>query len=254
MLAVDRINATRLLTLDRPKKRNALHPDLIAALVAALDDAEASSEIRAVVITGAGPGFSAGLDLDHLTTLEPEAAVAYMGRAFQLFQRVYTLRQPVIAAVNGPAMAGGFDLAAFCDIRLCSTEARFAQTEILLGLTQIIYPVYEIIGLGRAKELALTGRPISAEEAYRIGLVSGVHDPSELLTHAVALADELAARPAEALFETKRLSRELVEPEADRAMTRMLDVISSRLRSTEHRDALESRVEALRHRRSRRGD
>jgi enoyl-CoA hydratase len=94
---------------------------------------------------------------------------------FSIFRQVGEIPQPVIAAVNGPAIAGGFDLAAFCDLRVCSTSATFAQTEILLGLTQVAYPLYKVIGLSRAAELALTGEAIDAGEAFRIGLVSSVH-------------------------------------------------------------------------------
>lgn len=250
MIRVESAHHVRTLTLDRPDRRNALHPDLIAALVSALDRAEADRDVRVVVITGAGPTFCAGLDLFHLVEVGEEGGVEYLRSAFALFRQVHELRQPVIAAVNGPAVAGGFDLAAFCDIRLCSTTARFAQTEILLGLTQIMYPIYEVIGLGRAKELALTGAAIPADEAHRIGLVSGVHAPEELLPAAMELAGELASRPPEALFETKRLGRELLEPDAGSAMERMLDAIVARLRSAEHREALRAYVERLGHRRA----
>jgi len=200
------------------------------------------------VITGAGESFCAGLDLTELTRLDADAAIEYMGSAFALFRQVYDLRQPVVAAVNGPAMAGGFDLAAFCDIRICSSSAVFAQTEILLGLTQIMYPVYRVIGLGRAKELAMTGKAISAAEAYRIGLVSEVHPPEELMAAALRLAAELSSRPREALFETKRLGRELMDLDTDAAMARMLDVITERLASAEHRGGVEAYVSRLRER------
>lgn len=240
MLSVELKDAVQLITLERPEKSNSLHPDLISELAGALDETMAAEEIRVVVLTGAGGSFCAGLDLKHLSGLDSAEGVEYMRSAFSLFRQVYELRQPVIAAVNGPAFAGGFDLAAFCDLRLCSSEARFAQTEILLGLTQIMYPVYKVLGLSRAKELALTGKTISAEEAYRIGFVSEVHPPEELLAQSLRLAGELASRPPNALFDTKRLSRELIEMDTDTAMTRMFDVISSRLKSDEHRRALES--------------
>ena len=106
--------------------------------------------------------------------------LAYLGTVTPLFMSVWSLPQPVIAAVNGPAIAGGFDLAAFCDIRLAAREALFGQAEINIGLTQIIHPLYKTIGLARAKELAMTGRNITAEEAYRIGLVNHVYAREEL--------------------------------------------------------------------------
>lgn len=253
MLIVERRPGTLLLTLDRPDKGNALHPELIAALAGALTEADADHDLRAVVITGAGKTFCAGLDLGQLTDLDEEQRVGYMRSAFELFRQVHELRQPVIAAVNGPAFAGGFDLAAFCDLRFCGPSARFAQTEILLGLTQILYPLYKIIGLGRAKELAFTGDAISSEEAYRIGLVNRIVPDGELVSEALRTAEALASRPAEALFETKRLSRDLIEMDTAPAMEHMFDAISVRLRSEEHRSAVRTYTETLRRRRAERG-
>jgi enoyl-CoA hydratase/carnithine racemase len=248
MLSTERRNAVLLITLNRPEKRNSLHPDLIRELGQTLTQTQSDETLNAVVITGAGPSFSAGLDLTHLLSLEAAGKVAYLQTAFALFYQLYTLPQPVIAAVNGPAMAGGFDLAAFCDLRLCASEAKFAQTEVLLGLTQIMYPIYKVIGIGRAKELALTGEAISAAEAYRIGLVSQVYPLEELLARAWKLAETLANRPREALFQTKRLSRELIEMDTESAMKRMLATISERLRSAEHRHEAEKYVTRLRSR------
>lgn len=249
MVRFERSHRTQLITLDRPDRSNALHPEMIAALAAALERTDADPDIRVVVITGGGRSFCAGLDLDHLIASDEDETLAYMSSAFALFRRVYELRQPVIAAVNGPAVAGGFDLAAFCDLRLCSSNAAFAQSEILLGLTQIMYPLYKTIGLGRAKELALTGDAITAAEAHRIGLVSAVHEQDTLLPAALELAERLAARPPEALFETKRLSRDIVEMDTNAAMTCMYEAISARLRSDEHRAAVAAYVAELRRRR-----
>jgi enoyl-CoA hydratase/carnithine racemase len=246
MLIAERRAGVLLLTLDRPEKRNSLHPELIGKLKAALSEADADDGVRVVVVTGAGSAFSAGLDLQHLSALDEAGRVAYMHSAFALFRMVYELRRPVLAAVNGPAMAGGFDLAAFCDLRFCATDARFAQTEILLGLTQIMYPLYKVIGLSRAKALALTGEAITADEAFRIGLVDRVYPPDELLPASLRFAESLAGRPPEALFDTKRLSREVVEMDTGSAMDRMFDTITTRLRSEEHRNALEAYVQRLR--------
>ncbi len=244
MLKTELRDSIRILTLDRANKSNSLHPDLISSLAEVLERTDEDDDIHVVLLTGAGTSFCAGLDLDHLVRPAPSTTC---GRRSP--RQVYELRQPVVAAVNGPAIAGGFDLAAFCDLRLCSTTARFAQTEILLGLTQIMYPLYKVIGLARAKELALTGEAISADEAHRIGLVSGVFQPDEPLPAALELARKLASQPREALFETKRLSREVIEMDTDAANARMLEVISSRLRSDEHREAVESYVERLRKKR-----
>ena len=116
---------------------------------------------------------------------------------------------------------------------------------ILLGITQIMYPIYEAIGLGHAKELALTGDAISAPEAYRIGLVNRICALDLLLDDAIRLGERLAARPRQALFETKRLSRELIDLNTESAMTLMFERISERLRSDEHRVQAEQYVARL---------
>jgi enoyl-CoA hydratase len=172
-----------------------------------------------------------------------------MQTVFDLFRQLYAQPQPVIAAVNGPAIAGGFDLAALCDLRFCTPEATFAQTEVLLGITQIMYPLYKVIGLGRAKELALTGEVISGEEAYRIGLVNRMYPSVELLDQTMKSAHTMATRPRQALFATKRLGRELTHMNTESAFQRMFEAISERLRSEEHRTEAEKYVAELKRRR-----
>ncbi len=245
MLRIERRARVLLLTLDRAEKRNSLHPDLIGRLSGALADAANDESLNVVVITGAGTTFCAGLDLNHLLGLGVEGRVAYLETAFALFQRIYTLPQPVIAAINGPAVAGGFDLAVMCDMRLCAATATFAQTEILLGLTQMVYHLYKIVGLGRAKELAMTGDAINAEEAHRIGLVNHIHPSDELLEEALKLAEKLASRPRKALFETKLLSRELIDLDTATAFEMMERAIIERLASEEHRGKAGEFVERL---------
>jgi enoyl-CoA hydratase len=245
MLKIERHSNILLLTLNRAEKRNSLHPDLIDQLSKALDDAADDESLNVVVITGSGTTFCAGLDLNHLLALETAGRIAYVEAAFALFRRIYTLPQPVIAAINGPAVAGGFDLAAMCDLRLCSPAATFAQTEILLGLTQIAYPLYKIIGFGRAKEMAMTGDAISADEAYRIGLVNHTHPGDELLEEALKLAGKLASRPRQALFETKRLSHDLLDLDTASAFELMKGAIIERLSSEESRRKADEFVERL---------
>ena len=248
MLQTDRRGAVLLCTLDRPEKRNSLHPDLIRELSNTLTQAGRDPSLSVVVLTGAGNTFCAGLDLTHLSSVEPHQAVDYLRSFFDLYRQVYELAQPVIAAINGPAIAGGFDIAAACDLRLCSPAASFAQTELLLGLTPILYPVYQVVGLGRAKQLALTAEAITAEEAYRIGLVNRVYPADELLDQAMKLAGALGAKPRQALQETKRLSREVIDMTTDVAIQRMFEAISERLRSDEHRREVEHYVARLKQR------
>jgi enoyl-CoA hydratase/carnithine racemase len=248
MLLIEREPGVLLLTLNRPDKRNSLHPDLLNILSAEFAQVATDPNINVVVLTGTGSSFCAGLDLQHLLNLDDAGKIAYMRQLFDLFECMYTLPQPIIAAINGPAMAGGFDLAAFCDLRLCVPTAKFAQTEILLGITQIMFPLYHTIGLTRAKELAFTGEAISAEEAQRIGFVNHVYATDNLLSEALKLADKLAARPRQTLFATKRLSRELLEANTATAFGKMFEAISERLQAEEHRQKVVEYVENLKKR------
>ena len=244
-----REGAVLTLTLNRPAKSNCLHPDLVEQLSAALQAAEADTALSVVVITGAGSSFCAGLDLELLVRWTTEQKLVYLDGVTRVFRRVWSLPQPVIAAVNGPAIAGGFDLAAFCDIRLAAKEAIFGQAEINIGLTQIIHPLYKSIGLARAKELAMTGQNISADEAFRIGLVNHVYPREELMPRAMELAGVLALKPRGALFATKRLTRELIDLDTNTALDEIGKTFRECLASDEHNSRLTAVYETLKKRR-----
>src|SRR5262245_34438110 len=231
-----RAGAMVTLTLNRPDKSNALDPDLVKQLSAALKAVEADTAVSVVVLTGAGTSFCAGLDLDLLLSWTTAQKLAHLDAVTGVFRRVWSLPQPVIAAVNGAAIAGGFDLAAFCDIRLAAKEAVFGQAEINIGLTQIIHPLYKSIGLARAKELALTGQNISADEAFRIGLVNHVYPREELMERATKMAAVLASKPRNALFATKRLTRELIDLDTNTALEEIGKTFLKCVASDEHRD------------------
>jgi enoyl-CoA hydratase len=231
----EREGAILTLTLNRPEKANSLHPHMVSELSHVLRAAEADSTLSVVVLTGAGRSFCAGLDLSLLVSWTLQEKIEYLRSATGMFQLVWSLPQPVIAAVNGPAIAGGFDLAAFCDIRLAAREALFGQAEINIGLVQIVHPLYKSIGLARAKELAMTGQNISGEEAYRIGLVNHVYEKEELMPRAMELARVLASKPRGALVETKRLTRELIDLNTKKAFEEIGDALVRCLESDEHR-------------------
>src|SRR5262252_1752048 len=135
------------LTLNHPKRSNSLHPDLVEQLSTLLVQVEGDADRRVVVITGAGSTFCAGLDLELLLNWTTDQKLAHLENVIRVFRRIWALPQPVIAAVNGAAIAGGFDLAAFCDIRLAARDAIFGQAEINIGLTQIIHTLYKSSGL-----------------------------------------------------------------------------------------------------------
>jgi enoyl-CoA hydratase/carnithine racemase len=231
----EREAAVLILTLNHAEKGNSLHPELVRQLSDYLTQAASDESLNAVILTGSGKTFCAGLDLTLLMNLRGEEKSAYLSSVTKLFDQIWMLPQPVIAAINGAAIAGGFDLAAFCDIRLAAHQAIFGQAEINVGLTQIIHPLYKTIGLARAKELAMTGENISATEAYRIGLVNHVYERDELLIKARDMAAVLASKPRFALLETKRLTRELIDLDTRTALAEIHKSLHLCFDSPEHK-------------------
>lgn len=210
MLTTTDLPGIRLLTLNDPQRRNPLSPALTKDLLAALDAAEQDPAIRAVVLTGAGPAFSAGADLEFLkqvTTAGAEANYAHSRELMRLFQRVYTFPKPTIAAINGPAVAGGAGLATACDLAVMSEQAQIGYTEVKIGFVAALVGVILVRAVGEkhARELLLTGKLVSALEAYRMGLVNRVVPAEQVLEEALALAQEVAANAPTSLALTKEL-------------------------------------------------
>ena len=189
-------------TLDRPERRNALSIALRDELSDTLVEWAGTPDVRIVIITGAPPAFCAGFDLQEFA--EPGLAKTIRDSSTRYHKALWSFPKPTIAAVNGAALAGGFDLAVLCDLRLASTEATFGHPEIKFGAPPLFTPLRWIVGDGRARDLCLTGRRIGAEEAERIGLVSRVVEPAALLDDARAVAAQMAEAPQVALEATKR--------------------------------------------------
>jgi enoyl-CoA hydratase/carnithine racemase len=189
-------------TLNRPDKRNALSIALRDALSDTLRGWIDDEAVRIVIVTGAPPAFSAGFDLAEFG--DPSLARTIRHSSVRYHHAVWSFPKPTIAAVNGPALGGGFDLATLCDLRVASTEAVFGHPEIKFGAPPLFTPLRWLVGDGIARDLCLTGRRIDAEEALRIGLVSRVVAPNTLLDEALALARQIAEAPQRALEATKR--------------------------------------------------
>lgn len=205
-----------VVTLNRPEKLNALSYGLVEILHATIDEISANNDCRVVVLTGAGRGFCSGLDLTDADPsgagggLEfPRSGMRWQERIADITARIHRLRQPVIAAVNGPAYGGGFGIALACDIRLASESARFCTQFIKLGLggcdIGVSYTLPRIIGAGPAFELILTARVVDADEALRLGLVTRVSDGSSLVDDALELAETLCGYGKFGLESTKQV-------------------------------------------------
>jgi enoyl-CoA hydratase len=188
-----------LITMNRPEKRNALNLEVRQELYNILKKLDLDKNIRAAIITGAGEAFVAGADIQAMKNYSVEQAIESSIQGNQVFSYIEKLRFPVIAAINGWALGGGLELSLACDIRICSENAQFGQPEVKIGLL----PGYgagirlpRIIGIARAKEMIYFGKIITAGEAEKIGLVTLVTSPSELLVKAMELAQKLARGPA----------------------------------------------------------
>jgi enoyl-CoA hydratase/carnithine racemase len=205
-------------TIHRPDKGNALAPYVLDEITRLFSDVAARQDLNVVVLTGGERYFSAGFDLNEIRKLEKVSNEAYTALFHRAYRAILFCEQPVIAAVGGPAIAGGFDLTMMCDIRYASTRAKFGQREIALSLTPIMDPLWRIIGLGRAKEVALTGRIYDAHEAERMGYVSKVFPEGELVSSVMAIAKEMASYGRLCLAETKRLSNQILHQDLDSAM------------------------------------
>jgi enoyl-CoA hydratase/carnithine racemase len=189
--------STAYITLNRPKVMNALNQKAIAELTEAFTDSRDDASIRGVILTGAGDkAFIAGADISELARATPIQAQKQTRAGQSLFNLVENLGKPVIAAVNGLALGGGCEAALACSIRLASSNAKFGQPEIKLGLipgfggTQRLS---RLVGKGIALQLILTGETISAQDAYRIGLVNEIIGPSELLSRAEEILAQIGA-------------------------------------------------------------
>lgn len=198
------------ITLHRPEKRNALSPQMVDELTAALDEAGTNARCGVVLLTGAGSAFCAGLDLDHLESLENRTAAEHRAdseRIAKLFRALYDCPRPTIAAVNGAAIAGGCGIATLCDFTLAVPRAKFGYTEVRIGFIPAIVSTFLLAQLGekQARDLLLTGRIFEAAEARALGLVNRVVEPEDLLPAAERLAVQLLENSPEALGATKRL-------------------------------------------------
>jgi enoyl-CoA hydratase/carnithine racemase len=217
-LLLDVADKVATVTINRPDKGNALAPDVLIEVTDLFTELGTRDDVNVIVFTGGERYFSAGFDLSEIRRLEKVSNEAYTELFHRAYRAVLFCRQPTICAVGGAAIAGGFDLTMMCDIRYASTRAKFGQREIVLSLTPIMDPLWRIIGLGRAKEVALTGRIYDAAEAERMGYVSKIFPEGELLSSVAAIAKEMAAYDRSCLAETKRLSNHVLNQDLDSAM------------------------------------
>jgi len=235
-LTLNTQNSIATITLSRPEKRNAISYELIDELLRALDEVN-QSDAQVMIITGAGKAFCSGMDLDHLakiTSRTPEENLQDSATMARLFRGIYEFPKPTIAAVNGPAIAGGSGIATMCDFTIAAQEAKFGYTEVRIGFVPAIVSTFLIwqIGEKHARDLLLTGRIIDALEAHRLGLVNEVWPTPDLLPRARFVANEIMQNSPSSVRATKALLLSYVKDALDRQVGQAV-ADNARIRTTQ---------------------
>ena len=219
-LKIEQNGAVTTLTISAPKSLNALNSTILGELNDALDKLPANT--RVLIITGDGEkSFVAGADISEMAHLSLNEGTAFGKKGANVFRKIETLPIPVIAAVNGFALGGGCEIAMACDIRICSSNARFGQPEVGLGIIPGFsgtYRLAKLVGMGMAKQLIFTGRNIKAKEALRIGLVNAVYESDELMGAAMKMAKGIAKQAPIAIRQSKKAINEGLELGMDDAV------------------------------------
>src|SRR5256885_6820053 len=235
------------ITFNRPDKRNAISAKMICDLLTALDELE-KDRTRVVILTGAGSAFCAGMDLEMLSAIGQQSAQENQDdsrRMARMFRRIWSFPKPMIAAVNGHALAGGCGIATLCDFTLAVPEAKFGYTEVKIGFLPAIVSVFltRQIGEKRCRDLLLTGRILEAAEAKEFGLVSEVVPADRLMARAHELAELLIAASPSSLTRSKHLLVSSAAPGVDHDLERAI-LENARIRCTpDFREGLASFLE-----------
>ena len=209
MIKVSKENGIAILTLNRPEKRNAIHPTMVSQIKSALEEISIEKETKALIITGEGNAFCAGADLEYLISLQSNSSIENEKDSetlAEMFLSVYKLPIPTIAAVNGPAIAGGCGLASVCDFVIADTnKAKFGYSEVKIGFIPAIVSIYLIrkIGEGNAKKLLLSGDTIDSKQALDLGLANYLTE--NVLEEAIAFANRLLSNSQISYSLTKQM-------------------------------------------------
>jgi methylglutaconyl-CoA hydratase len=192
MLHVEVHDRTAIITLARPEKRNAFNSELVKAITEAFVEAARDSRVRGVLLRAEGPAFCAGADLSYLQQLQSNSYEDNLRDSEQIasmYSAIYTLPKPIVAAVQGPALAGGAGLVTVCDFAVAAPEATFGFTEVRIGFIPAIVSYFLVRRIGRAQAapLLLTGRIIKAEEAHRLGIIHFIASPEQLESQALEI-------------------------------------------------------------------
>ena len=209
--------------LNRPDRRNALNAELLNELRTALTELESNATVRVVIIIGEGRAFCSGLDLEELQRMHQksfEESLADSRRYADVLKQIYLCSKPVIAALNGPAIAGGCGLASVCDLVVAARSARLGYTEAKIGFVAAIVSYFLVRNVGdkTARDLLFTARHIEAEEACRLGLVTEIVEDIDLLPRVRELSRQLCANSAQSIRASKALLARTVSPDLNESL------------------------------------
>ena len=238
-----------LVTLNRPEKLNAINAEMLSGLLEAVDEIGRSEAIGAAVLTGRGRAFSTGGDIAAMAGMDEQTFAETISLYMQVSAAFRGCPKPIIAAIHGYALAGGFELALECDVRFAATGTQFGlpDTPLCLSPTSgMTYLLPRIVGLGRAMYLTLWAENIDAEEAERIGLVSRVIEPDALLQEAEAFAHRIASYPRVGVAWTKHGFHRAMESDFASATLREEEAELACFRSPETRERLQAFVDRRR--------
>lgn len=222
LLLVENNEGIVTVTINNEKSLNALNATLMSELADAFTTINKDQSVDVVILTGAGRSFVAGADISEMVPLNAAQGAMWGQVGMKTFRIIETLRQPVIAAVNGFALGGGCEISMSCDIRIASTKAKFGQPEVGLGITPGFggtQRLARLVGMGKAKQLIYTAEIIPAQEAYRIGLVDELAEPEELMDKAVAMAKTIQKNAKLAVQYAKQAINTGIQTDIDSGMT-----------------------------------
>ena len=243
LIEVETRDDVAIIPLARPEKLNAITAEMLDGLLEAIESIGRSETVGATVLTGRGRAFSAGGDITAMSGMEEPEFADTIARYMRLAAAFRACPKPIIAAVHGYALAGGFELALLCDVRLAARGTRFGLPDTPLGLSPtsgMTWLLPRIVGLGRAMYLTLDAEPIDADEALRIGLVSRVTEPDALLAEAEAFAHKLAGYPRVGVEWTKLGFHRALESSFAAATQSELDAEVACFRSPDTRERLQA--------------
>ena len=204
-LIVEKKKAYAVVRLNRPHEMNAISNEMRKELYDVFAALEIDSNVKAIIISGGEYVFSAGMDIKEMNLMPDDEGDELLKSMMKYLKKIYSMKKPVIAAVGGIALGGGFNLVTVCDLVVASESAIFCHPELKFGFNPFFYPLSQIVGITKAKEIVMLGEPIGAHEALRLGLVNKVEAPELFMEVAENMAETLSKRSSRAFEELKNI-------------------------------------------------